>query len=141
MKLLTAIALVCFSLASFAKNVELQIEMIRKTKNETQSAKMKVIAELGKSFEIPYDNEKSFKLKMTATDKFTIPAEIRNQHKGKKIYSDLMISGEVFRQENGKDVIIAKPLIISNYKQEAMIEVGDDKEETFEMKITPTLQL
>jgi hypothetical protein len=140
MKTLTILAILCFSVSSFSKNVELDIVMTLKKNNETQTSKMKVVAKLGESFEIPFQNDKSFKLKMKATDKFTIPEEVRKQHKGEMI-SDLMISGTVFEKRNGKEEIIANPLIISNYKQQAIIEVRNEKGEVFEMKVTPTLKL
>jgi hypothetical protein len=130
----------CFSISSFSKNVELQIKMTLKKGSEVQTSETIVIAKLGKSWEIPFTDDKSFKMKMNATDKFEIPSEVKKHYKH-EIKSDLMISGKVFIKEDGKEKLIATPLIISNYKAEAILEVETDNGELFEMKITPVLKL
>jgi hypothetical protein len=114
--------------------------MTLKKGNTTQEIETRIIAKLGKDFEIPFTDDKSFKLKMNATDNFELPAEIKKYHKG-AIKSDLMISGAVFIKENGKERLVATPQITSNYNEEAIFEIGEENGEIFKMYITPVLKL
>lgn len=140
-KTLMALLILCFSTSSFSKDVELKIKMTLRNEEKTEvTRETKVIATLGRDFEIPFTDGKSFKMKMNVADKFEIPAEIKKHHQG-MMKSDLMIRGEIFIKENGSEKLIASPQIMSNYKTEAIFEVMDDNGEHFEMRVTPTAKI
>ena len=135
-KITISLLMVFMSNIVLATNIELNMELTWENgQGKSKVAKQRVIATLGKEFEIPYSGKESFKIKMNVNDKYELPVNLKAQHKD-MLKSDIMIIGKIFTKNNGKEKLIASPQIMTNYKTEAIFEAGDSNGELVQLKIT-----
>ena len=121
LRILVGLFVISFSLTSFSKNVELKIKLTHIKGEEKIVREAIVIAKLGKDWEIPFTDDKSFKMKMNVTDKFVVPKDIQKDNK-RELSSDLLMTGSIYTKNSGKEKLFATPQIMFNNKTEAIFE-------------------
>jgi len=120
------------SLSAFATNVELRIQANWKKGNTVKNTVTRVIAKLDHNFTIPFEDEKSLKFELTATQDFSkIPTL-----KGHEEENTMLFEGHIYSMVEGKEKLVSSPMVVTHIGSEATFKT-ESKEEFFELKITP----
>lgn len=127
--ILIALLLIVSSLG-YAKIVGFDIDLTYNKENITKRSKVNVHAKLGHEFHVGSNNLKALFVANQYTEKDGPVPATKNT---------IIIKAKIYNIENGKEKLVSRPQIITQYGKEAIILIENSKSgEYTEMKIKPT---
>ena len=120
------------SCSAFATNIQLNIDSKLTNGNSIKTTKAAILAKLGTEWEIPFQNDKNFVLKMKVSK-----SEQKMPDPKYNFENAYIFEGKIIEKINGTESIIVSPKVITLLGKEAVMTMKDSKKQTLELTIHP----